>query len=198
MNDTSVIIPESAKSLETSPMRRMFSSRPSGEKSTLELRPWRMLSPSSTCAILPFWNSACSSVYATVDLPEPDRPVNHSTQPFWFIAFSRVAVSTEPSCHLMLVESPTLYASTSTFEGADMFRTRDCAKEAAGAARRGVAAWARDAKRASSRRERIVGKDVRGWRRRDEASAAVWRRGERRSDFAPKPPAALLHRFLIE
>ena len=41
--------------------------------------------------------------------------------------------------------------------GADMLKTRVCAKEAAGpAARKGVAAWARVAKRASSRRERIV------------------------------------------
>lgn len=41
-------------------------------------------------------------------LPEPERPVNQRTHPFWFMAFSRVAVSTDPSCHLMLVESPTL------------------------------------------------------------------------------------------
>ena len=95
-----------------------------------------MLSPSSTCAILPFWKSACSRVYATVDLPEPLRPVNQRTQPFWFIAFSRVAVSTEPSCHLMFVESPTLYASTSTAEGEDIVNTRLCANEAAGAAAR--------------------------------------------------------------
>ena len=136
-----------------------------------------------------------------MDLPEPLRPVNQRTQPFWFIAFSRVAVSTEPSCHLMFVESPTLYASTSTAEGEDIVNTRLCANEAAGAAARAGDATeeARCAKRASSRRERIVGKDVRGWRRRDEASAAVWRRGERRSDFAPKPPAALLlHPFQIE
>jgi len=67
MNDISVIMPLSAKSLPTSPMRRMFSSRSSGENPRLELRPWRMLSPSSTCAILPRWKSACSRVYATVD-----------------------------------------------------------------------------------------------------------------------------------
>ena len=67
MNDISVIMPLSAKSLPTSPMRRMFSSRSSGENPRLELSPWRMLSPSSTCAILPRWKSACSRVYATVD-----------------------------------------------------------------------------------------------------------------------------------
>ena len=67
MNDISVIMPLSANSLPTSPMRRMFSSRSSGENPRLELSPWRMLSPSSTCAILPRWKSACSRVYATVD-----------------------------------------------------------------------------------------------------------------------------------
>merc|ERR1719149_330295 len=134
MNDISVIMPLSANSLPTSPMRRMFSSRSSGENPRLELRPWRMLSPSSTCAILPRWKSACSRVYATVDLPEPESPVNHRTHPFWFMAFSLVAESTEPSCHLMLVESPTLYASTSTEAGADMATpTRLWRREAAGA-----------------------------------------------------------------
>ena len=45
---------------------------------------------------------------ARLTLPEPESPVNHRTHPFWFMAFSLVAESTEPSCHLMLVESPTL------------------------------------------------------------------------------------------
>ena len=67
-------------------------------------------------------------------LPEPESPVNQRTHPFWFMAFSLVAESTEPSCHLMLVESPTLYASTSTEAGADMVMpTRLWRREAAGA-----------------------------------------------------------------
>ena len=67
-------------------------------------------------------------------MPEPESPVNHRTHPFWFMAFSLVAESTEPSCHLMLVESPTLYASTSTEAGADMVMpTRLWRREAAGA-----------------------------------------------------------------
>ena len=67
-------------------------------------------------------------------LPEPESPVNQRTHPFWFMAFSLVAESTEPSCHLMLVESPTLYASTSTEAGADMATpTRLWRREAAGA-----------------------------------------------------------------
>jgi len=71
---------------------------------------------------------------ARLTLPEPESPVNQRTHPFWFMAFSLVAESTEPSCHLMLVESPTLYASTSTEAGADMATpTRLWRREAAGA-----------------------------------------------------------------
>jgi hypothetical protein len=71
---------------------------------------------------------------ARLTLPEPESPVNHRTHPFWFMAFSLVAESTEPSCHLMLVESPTLYASTSTEAGADIATpTRLWRREAAGA-----------------------------------------------------------------
>jgi hypothetical protein len=42
------ITPVSAKSLATSPMRRMFSSRSAAEKPRFLLKPWRTLSPSST------------------------------------------------------------------------------------------------------------------------------------------------------
>jgi len=71
---------------------------------------------------------------ARLTLPEPESPVNQRTHPFWFMAFSLVAESTEPSCHLMLVESPTLYASTSTEAGADIVMpTRLWRREAAGA-----------------------------------------------------------------
>ena len=74
--------PVSAYSLETSPMRRMFSSRSSGLNPRFLQSPWRMLSPSSTYANLPISLRACSSVYASVDLPLPLRPVNQSTAPF--------------------------------------------------------------------------------------------------------------------
>lgn len=59
---------------------------------------------------LPMSFSACSRVHATVLFPEPLRPVNQRTQPFWPNIFSLSSVCTMPSCHLMLVEEPTSYA----------------------------------------------------------------------------------------
>ena len=44
----------------------------------------------------------CSSVstrLAIVDLPAPDRPVNHSTLGFWPLAAARAALSTSTVCH---------------------------------------------------------------------------------------------------
>ena len=89
-------------SLATSPMRRTFSSRSSALKPRLQLSPWRTLSPSSSVVRMPRAASACSSVHATVDLPEPLRPVNHSTQPRWFSRRSLTSRDTAPSCQVML------------------------------------------------------------------------------------------------
>lgn len=68
------MMPDSAKSLETSPMRRMFSSRSRAVNPRLELRPWRTLSPSRRIVTLPRAARACSKVQATVLLPLPLRP----------------------------------------------------------------------------------------------------------------------------
>ena len=86
------MMPLSAKSLLTSPILRMFSSRSVEVKPRLELRPWRMLSPSRQTVTLPRSARACSKVQATVDLPEPERPVNQRTQPFWSMIFSLVSL----------------------------------------------------------------------------------------------------------
>ena len=75
-----------------------------------------MLSPSKRVVSLPSAAKACSSVHATVLLPLPDRPVNHSTHPFWWSIPSFVAVETMPSCHLMFVELPTVVVARGSFE----------------------------------------------------------------------------------
>lgn len=62
-------------------MRRMFSSRSSALNPRFLFRPWRTLSPSSSAVRRPRSASACSSVQATVDLPDPERPVNQRTHP---------------------------------------------------------------------------------------------------------------------
>ena len=174
MKLTSVIIPLSAYSFETSPILRMFSSRSAAVNPKFEFNPCRMLSPSSTCAIFPRLNSSCSSVYATVDFPDPDRPVNQSTHPRCPSALSRVSRSTAPSCHLMFVDSPTLYASTA--------RARACVIVA------GVAsARASTARRASSLAPR------RSMRRASCARARVRARAGR-----PRNPRARVDRRAID
>lgn len=70
-------------------------------------RPCLMLSPSSRAVTFPIAARLCSSWHATVLLPLPLSPVNHSTQPRCFSRPSFTSVGTAPSCHLMLVELPT-------------------------------------------------------------------------------------------
>src|SRR5438445_3509079 len=90
--------PASANSFATSPARRIFSFRSSGEKVKSEQRPRRRLSPSSTQTCLPCSNNARSSRPASVDLPEPLKPVNHTTAPLCpFRAARSAAVTVRPS-----------------------------------------------------------------------------------------------------
>jgi hypothetical protein len=103
MKLTSVISPVSAKSFDTSPIRRMFSSRSAAEKPRFLLSPCRTLSPSRRQEARPRECSACSRVHATVLLPLPLKPVNHTTHPRWPRRVSLASVGTPPSCHLMLV-----------------------------------------------------------------------------------------------
>ena len=79
---TSTTWPESARSVATWASLRRFSARSAIEKPRSALRPWRRLSPSRTYAGTPFSSSFCSTSIATDDLPDPDRPVNHTVRPF--------------------------------------------------------------------------------------------------------------------
>ena len=61
--------------------RRRPSPAPAHLKPRSLFRPCRTLSPSSRAVKWPLSCSMCSRVQATVDLPLPLRPVNHSTHP---------------------------------------------------------------------------------------------------------------------
>src|SRR5688572_25615502 len=65
----------------TKPMRRTFVSLSSFEKPMPFERNSRTSSPSSTSTRLPRSRSTGVRNSASVDLPAPDRPVNHSVQP---------------------------------------------------------------------------------------------------------------------
>ncbi|CDA45088.1 putative uncharacterized protein [Prevotella sp. CAG:5226] len=77
-----VMMPVSTKSLATSATRRIFSRRSSAEKPKLALMPVRMLSPSSMRHSRPRFCNSRSRAMATVLLPLPLSPVNHSITPF--------------------------------------------------------------------------------------------------------------------
>src|SRR5690349_4931528 len=67
--------------LATQPMRSMLVSRSSFEKPRPFERWVRTTSPSSGSTITPRWFSSGMTMSAMVDLPEPERPVNHSVKP---------------------------------------------------------------------------------------------------------------------
>ncbi|RNA31799.1 Met14p [Brachionus plicatilis] len=83
MNEERHTIPESANNLETSPILRMFSVRSSGLKPRFELRPCLMLSPSKVYVeIRRVFTKYSSKANDRVVLPEHDKPVNQTVQPF--------------------------------------------------------------------------------------------------------------------
>ena len=104
MNDTSTTRPASTISVDTSAMRRMFSTRSASVKPRSRFRPWRTLSPSSRYVRTPRACSFDSTMLAIVDLPDPDRPVNHTTAGPWSFWPARAALSTFTSCQWMLCE----------------------------------------------------------------------------------------------
>jgi hypothetical protein len=67
--------PASARWRASSVARRRFSRRSSGVKPRFLLRPVRRMSPSRTAERMPERSRRFSSAWASVDLPEPDRPV---------------------------------------------------------------------------------------------------------------------------
>src|SRR5512145_2650914 len=104
MNAVSTITPASTNSLAASPTRRTFSLRSASEKERSPHRPWRTLSPSSTKVRQPRKCNSSSTACASVDLPEPERPVNHSTQLAWPFCASRRRRVTVAWCHTMFGE----------------------------------------------------------------------------------------------
>src|SRR3569623_1902250 len=80
---TMAMWPLRARCAATSARRRMLSRRSSGENSRSLLSPARSVSPASRMAEPPRLNSLRSSARASVDLPAPGRPVNHTTAPEW-------------------------------------------------------------------------------------------------------------------
>ena len=64
----------------------MFSTRSAAVKPRSLLRPWRTLSPSSMTVWTPRACSFASTRLAIVDLPAPDRPVNHRIAGRWCLS----------------------------------------------------------------------------------------------------------------
>ena len=63
------------------------------------MSPWRTLSPSSTYdRPTRLQQRACATASATVDLPEPDSPVNHTVAPCSPAADQRASRPTVASC----------------------------------------------------------------------------------------------------
>ena len=91
---TSATRPASAISRATSPTRRTFSARSAAENPRSALSPWRTLSPSSTYVARPSASSRPATASASVDLPEPDSPVNHTVAPRRPVAAQRASRST--------------------------------------------------------------------------------------------------------
>ena len=102
MKAVSTISPASAISRATSPTRRIFSIRSASVKPRSRLRPWRTLSPSSRKVCRPRAASFFSTRLAMVDLPAPDRPVNHSTAGFWPLSAAWVSRLTSRCWRWML------------------------------------------------------------------------------------------------
>ena len=103
MNAVSAITPASTNNLAVSPTLRIFSARALSEKPRSPHSPWRTLSPSSTNVRHPIAWSRSSTAWASVDLPDPDSPVNQTTTlrcPLSRCLASRV---TKACCHVTFV-----------------------------------------------------------------------------------------------
>jgi len=103
INAVTTIVPESANSLATSPIRLIFSFRSSSENPRSLFNPKRMLSPSKRYAVIPLCSSACSNATAIVDFPEADSPVIHIVNPGCPRSFVLSGLVTLPSWKVMFV-----------------------------------------------------------------------------------------------
>src|SRR5690242_10512927 len=83
------ITPLRASSLHTYPIRRILVSRSSFENPSPLDKLVRTSSPSSTSTRYPRRRNSSAAIPASVDLPAPDKPVNHSVKPSLIV----------PECH---------------------------------------------------------------------------------------------------
>src|SRR5690348_7878315 len=79
--ETITAAPARATREATQPMRWMFSSRSAFEKPRPFERCVRTMSPSRWSTTWPRCSSSASTMFATVVLPAPERPVNQTTKP---------------------------------------------------------------------------------------------------------------------
>jgi hypothetical protein len=61
----------------------------------------------------PRWRRCCSNAVAIVDLPDADRPVNHTVQPFCLRSSLR-SLRVRPACHVMLLKCCQRYGNASS------------------------------------------------------------------------------------
>src|SRR3989338_641583 len=96
-------MPASMNSLDTSPMRRMFSVRSSCENPRFLFKPCRTLSPSRAKMWMPLLNSLSWVSTAIVDLPALGSPVSQMTAERWPLACARSSRVMTVSCHLIVL-----------------------------------------------------------------------------------------------
>ena len=129
MNAVRTRAPDSANSFATSPTRRIFYVRSSGEKPRSPLRLWRKLSPSSTYEKYPSETSSFSTSVASVLLPLAERPVNQSTAPRCPRRFSRASRVTALSTHVTFVERCCFTSPVSSFNRSSLASSYICEHE---------------------------------------------------------------------
>src|SRR5258708_36871912 len=104
-------------------MRAMLTSRSSREKPSPFERCVRTTSPSSDSTFFPSASSLGASASASVLLPAPERPVNHSTTPRSFLAIVLIPFRSLPSRGLIAIGGAENFGDL----GARIFRRRKLA-----------------------------------------------------------------------
>ncbi len=103
INAVKAIVPASNINLANSAIRRIFSCRSSSLNPKSPHSPCRTLSPSSTKVLQPVWYKRSSTACAKVDLPAPDKPVNHKMTDLWPFWASRLCRVTVAWCQIVLL-----------------------------------------------------------------------------------------------
>lgn len=102
MKAASTTVPASRKSRATSPTRRIFSSRSAMEKPRSQHKPCRTLSPSRIKVRTRRACSLSSSALASVDFPDPEKPVNQMIRARWPCSTSLSPRETAACCQMRL------------------------------------------------------------------------------------------------